>query len=100
MIEYSLCPFSSFQVVSEAEQYQSHVLHQNEKWTSTQPKTVQIGLPDVNVRQPNLIASNKVKMGSVDMLDKFVAKYRIAVKSKKRQWPLFINFIDASLCNA
>ena len=39
-------------------------------------------------------------MGEVDMLDNFVAKYRITVKGKKWCWPLFVNFIDVALCNA
>jgi hypothetical protein len=54
----------------------------------------------VMVRQPNLIASYNSHMGGVDLLDNFVAKYRVAVKGKKWWWPLFVNFIDVSLSNA
>ena len=50
--------------------------------------------------QPNLISSYNAHMGGVDMLDNFVAKYRIAVKKKKWWWPLFINYVDIALCNA
>ena len=54
----------------------------------------------VTVTQPNLISSYNAHMGGVDMLDNFVAKYRIAVKGKKWWWPLFINYVDIALCNA
>lgn len=54
----------------------------------------------VSVTQPNLIASYNANMGGVDLLDNFVAKYRIAVKGKKWWWPLFINYIDLALANA
>lgn len=54
----------------------------------------------VTVPQPNLIASYNSHMGGVDMLDNFVAKYRITIKGKKWWWPLFINFVDVALCNA
>lgn len=54
----------------------------------------------ISVPQPNLIASYNAHMGGVDMLDNFVAKYRITVKGKKWWWPLFINFIDVTVCNA
>lgn len=39
-------------------------------------------------------------MGGIDILDNFVAKYRIAVEGKKWSWPLFVNFVDVTLCNA
>jgi DNA excision repair protein ERCC-6 len=54
----------------------------------------------VSVTQPNLIASYNANMGGVDLLDNFVAKYRIAVKGKKWWWPLFINYVDVALANA
>ena len=54
----------------------------------------------VNVTQPNLIAAYNANMGGVDLLDNFVAKYRIAVKGKKWWWPLFTNYVDVALCNA
>lgn len=54
----------------------------------------------VSVSQPNLISSYNANMGGVDMLDNFVAKYRVAVKGKKWWWPIFLNYIDVSLCNA
>ena len=54
----------------------------------------------VTVSQPNLVASYNSHMGGVDLLDNFVAKYRVAVKGKKWWWPLFVNFIDVSLSNA
>lgn len=54
----------------------------------------------VSVPQPNLIASYNCHMGGVDMLDNFVAKYRITIKGKKWWWPVFINFIDVALSNA
>jgi len=55
---------------------------------------------NVTVTQPNLIAEYNANMGGVDMLDNFVAKYRITLKGKKWWWPLFINFVDVALCNA
>ena len=54
----------------------------------------------VSITQPNLIASYNAHMGGVDLLDSFVAKYRIAVKRKKWWWPLFTNYVDVALCNA
>lgn len=54
----------------------------------------------VNVTQPNLIAAYNANMGGVDLLDNFVAKYKIAVKGKKWWWPLFTNYIDVALSNA
>ena len=54
----------------------------------------------VTVPQPNLIASYNANMGGVDLLDNFVAKYRVAIKGKKWWWPLFVNYVDVSLCNA
>jgi len=54
----------------------------------------------VNVTQPNLIAAYNANMGGVDLLDNFVAKYKIAVKGKKWWWPLFKNYIDVALSNA
>jgi hypothetical protein len=39
-------------------------------------------------------------MSGVDMVDNFVAKYRIATKGKEWWWPLFINYVDIAMCNA
>jgi len=54
----------------------------------------------VSVTQPNVVAAYNANMGGVDLLDSFVAKYRIAVKGKKWWWPLFTNYVDVALCNA
>ena len=54
----------------------------------------------VSVVQPYLIAAYNNNMGGVDLLDNFVAKYRVSVKGKKWWWPLFANYIDVALCNA
>lgn len=54
----------------------------------------------ISVPQPNLIAAYNRYMGGVDLLDSFVAQYRIAVKGKKWWWPIFVNYVDVALCNA
>jgi len=56
---------------------------------------------NITIMQPNLIAAYNVNMGGVNMLDNFVAKYRITVKGKNGGGlKLFINFVDVALCNA
>ena len=54
----------------------------------------------ISVPQPNMIAAYNRYMGGVDLLDSFVAQYRIAVKGKKWWWPIFVNYVDVALCNA
>ena len=81
-------------VVTLASNFQSHEpLLTAKRYSRIQKKVV-------TVTQPNLISSYNAHMGGVDMLDNFVAKYRIAVKGKKWWWPLFINYVDIALCNA
>jgi len=81
-------------VVTLASNFQStHPLLTAKRFSRSERKVV-------SVPQPNLIAAYNTNMGGVDMLDNFVAKYRITVKGKKWWWPLFINFIDVAISNA
>ena len=81
-------------VVTLASNFQStHPLLTAKRFSRSERKVV-------SIPQPNLIAAYNTNMGGVDLLDNFVAKYRITVKGKKWWWPLFINFIDVALCNA
>ncbi|KFM72693.1 hypothetical protein X975_07503, partial [Stegodyphus mimosarum] len=48
----------------------------------------------VSVKQPKLIRNYNKYMGGVNLLDNFVAMYK--VKDKKWWWPIFTNFIDVA----
>jgi len=37
-------------------------------------------------------------MGGLDIVNNFIAKYRIAIKGNKWWWPLFINYVDIAVC--
>lgn len=54
----------------------------------------------VSITQPKVIAHYNENMGGVDLLDNFVAMYRINVKGKKWWWPIFTNFLDVAKVNA
>lgn len=54
----------------------------------------------VNVKIPNSIAQYNKYMGGVDLHDNALANYRIAVRSKKWWWPLFINMLGNMMVNA
>ena len=51
-------------------------------------------------QQPILISDYNKHMGGVDLLDNFVATYRIKVRGKKWWFPVFSNFIDVAKTNA
>lgn len=54
----------------------------------------------VSVPQPRLIDNYNKHMGGVDLMDNFVAAYRIRVRGKKWWWPIFVNFVDVAVVNA
>lgn len=54
----------------------------------------------VSVKQPKFIGNYNKHMGGVDLLDNFVAMYRVQIKGKKWWWPIFTNFIDVAKSNA
>lgn len=54
----------------------------------------------INVKIPNAIAQYNKNMGGVDLHDNALANYRIAVRSKKWWWPLFINLLGNMMVNA
>lgn len=54
----------------------------------------------ISLKQPKLISNYNTHMGGVDLLDNFIASYRIQIKGKKWWWPIFSNFIDAAKVNA
>jgi hypothetical protein len=81
-------------VVTLASNFQSHEpLLTARRYSRTEKKVV-------TVHQPNLISAYNANMGGMDMVDNFIAKYRIAIKGKKWWWPLFINYVDIAVCNA
>lgn len=54
----------------------------------------------VIIKQPILISDYNKHMGGVDLLDNFVAMYRVKVRGKKWWFPIFTNFIDVAKANA
>lgn len=57
------------------------------RWSSAKKMTVE-------VQQPTVVNSYNYHMGSVDLLDAFMANFRPMFRSKKWWWPLFINGIN------
>lgn len=68
-------------------------LNYAKRYSRTEKKHVQI-------EQPKVIANYNKHMGGVDLLDNFVAAYRINIKGKKWWWAIFTNFIDVAKANA
>lgn len=54
----------------------------------------------INVKVPGAIGQYNKYMGGVDLHDNALANYRIAVRSKKWWWPLFINLLGNMMVNA
>lgn len=51
----------------------------------------------VNVKRPNVIAEYNKKMGGVDFLDRMIAYYRIAAKTRRWTVRVMFHFIDFAL---
>lgn len=54
----------------------------------------------VHVPRPHLIGRYNNSMGGTDLMDQNIARYRIAIRSKKWWWCLFTWMVDVSIENA
>ena len=54
----------------------------------------------IDVPMPQMIHCYNRFMGGVDLIDLFIANYRIRIRSKKWWWPFFSWSVDACLVNA
>lgn len=54
----------------------------------------------VQVPRPSLIGKYNDSMGGTDLMDQNVARYRIAIRSKKWWWCIFSWMLDISMNNA
>lgn len=54
----------------------------------------------IQVPRPNLIGKYNSSMGDTDLMDQNIARYRIAIQSKKWWWCLFSWMLDKSIHNA
>lgn len=54
----------------------------------------------ISVPRPNLIGKYNAAMGGTDLMDENIARYRIAIRSKKWWWALLSWLIDISIQNA
>ncbi|XP_040075589.1 piggyBac transposable element-derived protein 1-like [Ixodes scapularis] len=52
------------------------------------------------VTQPHIVARYNQHMGGVDLIDRYVAYYRITVRSKKWTVLVFTQFLDMACCNS
>ena len=63
------------------------------RWSSSKKCSVEIP-------QPAVIHDYNLRMGGVDILDRFMATYRPMVRSKKWWWPLFTNGVNMAVVAA
>jgi len=54
----------------------------------------------ISVPCPNVVKIYNQHMGGVDLLDSIIARYRIAMRSKKWYFKLFFHFMDVTMVNA
>lgn len=73
--------------------YPLHMTSRRQKPTETMPAQTQ-------VRQPLLIKHYNAVMGGLDLHDNAVSNYRVAIRSKKWYWPLWLRTFESAVVNA